>query len=148
MKKLTEHFNLDEMIRSSTAIRKGINNTPSDVIENNLKLLCEHVLEPVRAAFGKTVRITSGYRSPKLNKSIGGSTTSQHCEGKAADFTVDGISNKVVCEWIRDNLVFDQLIYEFGEAGWVHCSYDNTPRQNVISAKKKSGKTIYVDGIK
>ena len=148
MTKLTEHFTLEEMIKSSTAIRKGINNQPTDDIRNNLKLLCEHVLEPVRAAFGKSVSITSGYRSVKLNKAIGGSGTSQHREGKAADFTVDGISNKVVCEWIKDNLVFDQLIYEFGESGWVHCSYDNTPRQNVISAQKKSGKTVYVGGIK
>ncbi len=144
---LSTNFTLVEMIKSSTAIRKGIDNTPSAQQIANLKALCVNILEPVRQHYKKPVKVTSGFRCIKLNKAIGGSGTSQHCNGEAADFTVEGVSNLEVCQWIKDNLKFDQLIYEFGENGWVHCSYDSTLRQEVISAKKIGGKTKYLPGL-
>lgn len=144
---LSTNFTLAEMTKSDTATRKGIDNTPTQAQLANLKLLCEKVLEPVRQHYKKPVKVTSGFRCVKLNKAIGGSGTSQHCEGMAADFTVVGVSNLEVCQWIQTNLKFDQLIYEFGESGWAHCSYDTTPRQEVISAKKIGGKTKYLPGL-
>src|SRR5687767_2391133 len=120
---LTEHFTLAEMTRSTTAVRKGIPNLPSVDNVRALKLLCAKVLEPVREHFARPVIVTSGFRAPRVNVAVGGSGTSQHCLGEAADFTVQGVSNLEVCQWIQANLDYDQLIYEFGEAGWVHCSY-------------------------
>jgi zinc D-Ala-D-Ala carboxypeptidase len=148
MTQLSEHFTLDEMIRSGTASRKGIRNVPGAAETAALKLLCEKVLEPVRAHYGKPVIVTSGYRSPRLNVAIGGSASSQHCTGEAADFTVHGESNIEVCRWMQANLNYDQLIYEFGEAGWVHCSYSATRMRNQeLSAKKKGGRTVNPEGI-
>lgn len=146
---LTEHFSLNELIRSSTASRRGIRNTPTPAIITSLTLLCQNVLEPVRLHYGRPVIITSGYRSPALNKAIGGSSTSQHCKGEAADFTVVGQSNMDVCRWIVDNLAFDQLIYEYGEAGWVHCSWTTRQtRRSVLSAKRNAkGGTDYLVGL-
>jgi hypothetical protein len=144
---LSEHFTLAELTRSTTAIRKGIPNTASADVVKALTALCVNVLEPVRAHFGKPVRVTSGYRSPRLNTAIGGSASSQHCRGEAADFTVQGESNLAVCQWIMRNLKFDQLIYEFGEAGWVHCSYSLRLRHEELSAKKRGGKTVYLPGL-
>lgn len=147
MTQLSEHFTLAEMTRSSTAVRKGIpNNPPADAVKA-LTALCVNVLEPVRAHYGRPVRVTSGYRSPRLNTAIGGSPTSQHCFGEAADFTVEGISNFAVCQWIMQNLRYDQLIYEFGEGGWVHCSYSPRMRGEEISAKKQGGRTKYLPGL-
>lgn len=144
---LSPNFTLAELTKSSTAIRRGIDNTPSAEHIANLRQLCLNILEPIRAHYGSPVRITSGYRNAKLNKAIGGSATSQHCFGQAADFSVEGQSNHEVCKWIRQNLKFDQLIYEFGESGWVHCSFDNTLRNTVISASKVNGKTKYYPGL-
>ncbi len=145
---LTPHFTLSEMTRSSTATRKGIPNTASADVQRALKLLCENVLEPVREHFGKPVRVTSGYRSPRLNTAIGGSPTSQHCLGEAADFTVEGESNLAVCQWIMRNLEYDQLIREFGEDGWVHCSYSaHRLRNEELTAKKVGGRTRYLPGL-
>lgn len=148
MTQLSPHFTLAEMTRSSTATRKGIpNEAPADVVKA-LKLLCENVLEPTRAHYGKPVRVTSGYRSPRLNTAIGGSVTSQHCKGEAADFTVEGESNLAVCQWIMRNLKFDQVIYEFGESGWVHCSYSaHRLRNQKLTAKRVSGRTQYLPGL-
>lgn len=145
---LTPNFTLAEMIRSSTAVRRGINNTPDDDVIEALTLLCKHVLEPVRAHFGKPVSISSGYRAPKLNKAIGGSTTSQHCKGEAADFHVEGVSDLEVAKWISANLVFDQLILEFPPEGWVHVSYCANPRKQVLTAKRLSRGTKYLPGLK
>lgn len=145
---LSEHFTLAEMLYSPTAVRKGIpNDAPADVVKA-LKLLCEKVLEPVRAHYGKPVRVTSGYRSPRVNRAVGGAASSQHCNGEAADFTVEGVSNFEVCKWLEANLSYDQLIAEFGEAGWVHVSYSaHRLRNQELTAKKVGGRTKYLPGI-
>lgn len=145
---LTPNFTLAEMVRSSTASRRGIDNTPPPVVIERLRLLCEHVLEPVRAHFGKPVIVTSGYRSPALNSAIGGSGTSQHSQGEAADFTVHGVSNIAVCRWMEKHLTYDQLIYEFGEEGWVHVSWRASRLRNAeLTARRVSGRTVYLAGI-
>ena len=129
--KLTENFTLQELIKSQTALRKGINNKPaSPDIVVNLQTLCEKVLQPVRDHFGKPVTVNSGYRCPKLNKAIGSSSKSQHTKGLAADIEIPGVSNKELAEYIESNLPFDQLILEFyngvdPNSGWVHVSYVN-----------------------
>lgn len=125
---LSQNFKLSELIMSETAARKGINNYPDDpaVIEN-LKAVCEKILEPVRSHFNKPITPNSGYRGKALNKAIKGATTSQHMVGEAVDFVVPGVLIPEVCAWIRNNLVFDQLIMEHynprTQSGWVHCSY-------------------------
>jgi len=126
--KLSGHFSLAELTKSQTATRKGIDNKPTlDHIEN-LTELCTQVLEPTRRNFGKPMVITSGYRSEELCEAIGSRTTSQHAKGEAADFEMFGIDNKELAKYIKNNLVFDQLILEFynpddPSSGWVHCSY-------------------------
>lgn len=149
MSQLSPHFSLAEMSYSPTAIRKGIPNKPGPDAVKALTLLCEKVLEPVRAHFGKPVRITSGYRSPRVNVAVGGSATSQHCLGEAADFTVEGESNLAVCQWLLQNLTYDQLIAEFGESGWIHCSYSaHRLRNQELTAKKIGGRTKYLPGLR
>ena len=126
--KLSGHFSLAELTKSQTATRKGINNKPTlDHIEN-LTELCTHVLEPTRRNFGKPMVISSGYRSEELCEAIGSSKNSQHAKGEAADFEMFGVDNKELAKYIKNNLVFDQLILEFynpddPSSGWVHCSY-------------------------
>ena len=145
---LSENFSLNEFTKSDTAVRKGIDNTPNDVHLENMKALCENVLQKVRSHFGKSVRITSGYRSPELCEAIGSSSKSQHAKGQAADFEITGIDNKDLAIWIRDNVEFDQLILEFytegdPNSGWVHCSYSDDNRKQVLSAKKTDTGTQY-----
>ena len=142
--KLSAHFTLAEMVVSQTASRKGIDNTPGPNEIAALKQLCEKVLEPVRVHFDRPVIVTSGFRSITLNKKIGGSATSQHCEGKAADFTVPGVSNYELCKWMERNLDYDQLIYEYGESGWVHVSYE-VPFRNMELTKRRGVR--YIPGI-
>ena len=126
--KLSGHFSLAELTKSQTATRKGIDNKPTlDHIEN-LTELCTQVLEPTRRNFGKPMVISSGYRSEELCEAIGSSKNSQHAKGEAADFEMFGIDNKELAKYIKNNLVFDQLILEFynpddPSSGWVHCSY-------------------------
>lgn len=150
--KLSENFSLAELTKSETAIRKGIDNTADEIIIGHLQALVDNVLQPVRDKFG-SVKVTSGYRSPLLNSSIGGSKVSQHCYGFAADFEVTGMDNKELAIWIRDNLKFTQLILEFytegdPNSGWVHCAYDAKDlKQQVLTATKVDGKTKYVTGI-
>ena len=126
--KLSGHFSLAELTKSQTAVRKGIDNKPTlDHIEN-LTELCTHVLEPTRRNFGKPMVISSGYRSEELCEAIGSSKNSQHAKGEAADFEMFGVDNKELAKYIKNNLVFDQLILEFynpddPSSGWVHCSY-------------------------
>lgn len=146
--KLSEHFELAEFTRSDSAKRLGISNEPTPEHQANLKLLCEHILEPIREHFGRPILISSGYRSKALNaKTPGSSSTSQHCSGEAADIDMDGteVTNRQIFEFIRDNLKFDQLIYEFGSDSnpdWVHVSYESIGKQrNVILRSKKVGKT-------
>ncbi len=140
---LSKHFTLGEFIHSDIAVRKGIDNTPTEEIINNLKALCTNVLEPIREYFKKPIRISSGYRSLALNKAIGGSKTSQHCLGCAVDFTVQDISvDEVFKNIIKMSINFDQNIQEF--SAWSHISYlkSGNRRQNLI-AKKVNGKTVY-----
>ena len=126
--KLSGHFSLAELTKSQTATRKGIDNKPTLEHIENLTELCVQILEPTRRNFGKPMVITSGYRSEKLCEAIGSKSTSQHAKGEAADFEMFGIDNKELAKYIKNNLVFDQLILEFynpddPSSGWVHCSY-------------------------
>lgn len=125
--RLSDHFTLGELVRSQLAARRGIDNRPCARDVENLKRLCEGVLEPVRAHFRMPFSPSSGYRSPALNRTLGGSARSQHMRGEAADFGIPGVSNIALAQWIRDSLDFDQLILEYPDAddphaGWVHCS--------------------------
>jgi len=151
--KLSENFSLSEYTKSQTATRKGINNTPGEDHLAAAKALFENVVQKVRDHFGPTI-ITSGYRSPALNEAIGGSATSQHSKGQAADLEVPGVSTAEVCEWIAANTDFDQLILEFytpgdTNSGWVHVSYkaDGSNRNQTLTAAKVNGKTEYSHGL-
>ena len=146
---LSSNFSLGELTKSQTATRKGIDNTPSPEHQENLKRLCENVLQPVRDHFGRVVTISSGYRSPELCVAIGSSTQSQHAKGEAADFEIFGVSNKELADWINENLDYDQLILEYWKesdpnSGWVHCSYtDGSNRKQYLRAYKENGSTKY-----
>ena len=146
---LTENFSLIELTKSQTAERKGIDNTPSTEHQENLKRLCESILQRVRDHFERVVSISSGYRSEELCLAIGSKTTSQHAKGEAADFEIFGISNKELADWINENLYYDQLILEYWKesdpnSGWVHCSFSlNGNRKQYLRAYKNEGKTKY-----
>ena len=147
---LTENFSLNELTKSQTAERKGIDNTPSAEHQENLKSLCEMILQPIRDHFGQVVSVSSGYRSPELCVAIGSSTKSQHARGESADFEIFGVSNKELADYINENLDYDQLILEYwkGEdepnSGWVHCSYTNgSNRKQYLRAYKENGSTKY-----
>ena len=146
---LTTNFSLLELTKSQTAERKGIDNTPSPDHQESLKLLCTHILQPVRAHFERVVSVSSGYRSPELCLAIGSKTTSQHAKGEAADFEIFGVSNKELADWIHFNLNYDQLILEYWKeedpnSGWVHCSYiEGNNRRQYLRAYKEDGKTKY-----
>jgi len=150
--KLSQHLSLSEVIRSESAKRNGISNMPIPLHIENFKLLAEKVFEPVRLHFGVPIHISSGYRSVELNKCIGGSLTSQHCSGEAIDIDMDGspsgVTNKMVFDYIKDNLEFDQLINEF-DYSWVHVSYESTGKQRkqVLDAIRVNGKTTYKNHI-
>ena len=149
---LTQHFDLEELTKSQTGDRLGIDNVPGAAELDCLKELCEQVLEPVRAHYGP-VFINSGYRCPDLNKAVGGASTSQHCLGQAADIEVPGVPNGDLAAWIVANLNFDQVIlecYRKGQpnSGWVHVSYkvyDN--RKATLTATVVGGKMIYTPGL-
>ena len=150
--KLSANFSVSELTRSQTATRKGIDNSPNDEQLANLRALCENVLQPIRDHFGKPVRISSGLRVPELNTAIGGSTTSDHCKGMAADIEIPGVDNKELAEWIGANLEFRQLILEFytgiPDSGWVHVSYNPSDnKKQVLTATKQNGKTVYLNGL-
>jgi len=149
--KLSDNFSLHEFTRSQTATRHGIDNTPSKEIIGNLQSLCLGVLQPVRQHFQKPMIISSGYRCVELNIKIGGSITSQHVQGQAADIEVLKISNLELSDWINKNLSFDQLILEFHNpdedphSGWVHVSFnsDNNRHEYKEAYKNEEGKTRY-----
>ncbi len=151
---LSANFSLKDMIRSETATRKGIDNTPNVQHLENLKLLCQNILEPVKAHFNKPIQINSAYRGPKLNAAVGGSSKSQHCNGEAVDFEIDGMSNYDLAKWVSQNLDFDQIILEFynpkegPNSGWVHCSYSSSGKQrkSILTAVREKGKTVYKPG--
>jgi zinc D-Ala-D-Ala carboxypeptidase len=144
--KLSAHFALSEFTRSESAKREGLDNTPTAEHLENLKTLCEKVLEPIRLRFG-SINISSGYRGKMLNHFIGGSVSSDHCLGRAADIDMDdsgtGVTNKEIFEYIKNNLEFDQLINEFNYS-WVHVGYrQGANRKQVLKAVKEKGKTVY-----
>ena len=150
---LSEHFNLKEFTKSETAIRKRIDNTPNAQHAQNLKNVCDKILEPVRKHFGKPVRINSGYRGPALNAAVGGSSKSQHCNGEAVDFEIDGLPNPELAKWVSENCDFDQIILEFYDpkegpnSGWVHASYSaGKNRKQKLTAVTVGGKTVYKPG--
>ena len=140
--KLGKHFTLAELTVSQEATRRGIPNDPDAQSLANLQLLVRHVLDPLRDAVGP-VHVSSGYRSPRVNKLIGGASSSQHVQGEAADFTVPGMTTQQVVDRIRAMaLPFDQLIEEFGR--WVHVSYGPRHRRQVLRARRNpAGKTMY-----
>ena len=145
---LSRNFSLQELIKSDTAIRKGINNNPNAGQIEKLKELCENILQPVRDHFGR-VKVTSGFRSSELCVAIGSSVNSQHARAEAADFEVMGVDNAELADWIYKNLSFDQLILEFytpGEpnSGWIHGSYiPEGRRASFLHAYRYEGKTKY-----
>lgn len=152
--KLSEHLSLDEVTKSDTAKRKGISNQPTPEHLENFKKLAQNIFEPVRNHFGKPIHISSGYRSEALNKAIGGSLSSQHCKGEAIDIDMDGssdgVTNVMVFNWIKQNLNFDQLIWEFGTdvaPDWVHVSYaskGNQRKQVLKAVRNAAGATQYI----
>jgi hypothetical protein len=150
---LTNNFSLAEMVKSDTALRHDMDNTPGEAEIANRKTLCEKVLQPVRDKFQTGVKVNSGFRHPEVNAKVGGSKTSDHCKGQAADIEIPGIANADLAVWIMDNLEYTQLILEFytpgvPDSGWVHVSYDpaNLKKQN-LTATKKDGKTVYLPGL-
>ena len=149
--RLSKNFALSEMVKSATAERLNVDNSPSDIHLVNLTHLAIRILQPVRDEFG-VITINSGYRSPALNAKVGGSKTSQHCNGQAADFESFSTPNPDLAKWIANNLEFDQLILEFYDgvnpnSGWVDCSYNLMGiRKKILTALKTGGKVVYKNG--
>ncbi len=149
---LSEHLTLAEVTKSQTATRLGIDNDPDAHQLAALKAIAEHIFEPVRNHFGVPIGISSGLRSKALNQAIGGSSRSQHCHGQALDIDADiygGITNADIFHYIKNNLDFDQMIWEFGDdnnPAWVHVSFvdDDTNRGQTLRAIKENGKTKYI----
>lgn len=144
---LSKHFTLDEFTFSQTAVRNGLDNTPSPAVIANLQNLCNNLLEPLRERVGP-IRITSGYRSSLVNSRVGGASNSQHLYGEAADIVVPGMSVYDVACLVRDEFKYDQVIQEFGR--WTHVSLRPNPTQNrmqPLTAMLKDGQTVYVGGI-
>lgn len=142
--KLSLNFNLEEFTTSETAIRKGIDNIPSDEIIANIIVLCSNVLEPLEELINKQIIISSGYRSKELNSEIGGAKNSQHVEGKAADIKVKDISTEDLFQIIiKSEIEYDQIIQEFDK--WVHISYNEgkNRKQKLRATKDQNNKTIY-----
>ena len=147
---LSKNFSLEELTKSQTATRKGIDNTPSPEHQANLQSLCTAILQPIRDHFSKVVTVSSGYRSQELCLAIGSKTTSQHAKGEAADFEIFGVSNKELADYIHEHLDYDQLILEYWKesdpnSGWVHCSYSegNNRNQYLKAYKDENNKTCY-----
>ena len=134
--KLSKNFSLAELCKSQTATRMGLDNNPSEDEQENLRLLCERVLQPVRDHFNHVVSVSSGYRSPQLCSAIGSSLNSQHAKGMAADFEIYGTPNNEIFNWIKGNLLYDQMILEFWNedepnSGWLHVSYNPESSENI-----------------
>jgi zinc D-Ala-D-Ala carboxypeptidase len=146
---LSKSFTLNELTKSQEATRLGIDNTPGEEHIENLKILCEKILQPLRDYYGMPVSISSGYRSAALCEAIGSSSKSQHTKGQAADFEIFGVANKDIAEFIVNNFDYDQCILEFWNendpnSGWVHCSYSaNGNRKQYLKAEKLNGRIVY-----
>jgi hypothetical protein len=151
--KLTENFSLHEMTKSETALRHGLDNTPGEQEIENLRRLCEQVLQPIRDAYGRGVKVNSGFRHPDVNAAVGGSRTSDHTKGMAADIEIPGIANHDLAKYIEDYFEYTQLILEFytpgiPDSGWVHVSYDpNNLKKQSLTAMRENGKTVYKPGL-
>jgi|TARA_Y100000361_G_scaffold84345_1_gene74753 zinc D-Ala-D-Ala carboxypeptidase len=147
---ISKHISYKEGVYSTTALRRGINNEPNEEQLANMKLIGEKIFEPLRLFVGGPIKINSFFRSAELNKAIGGSTTSQHCKGQAMDIddTFDHMSNARMYYYIKDNLDFDQMIWEFGDdnnPNWVHVSYVSPEKNRKVCLKayKEKGRTKY-----
>ncbi len=150
MEKISKNISYKEATRSVTAIRLGLENKPSDYELTNMQVLAEKVFQPLRKWIGEPIKINSFFRSVELNKAIGGSSRSQHCEGRAIDIddTYGHATNAEMFDWIKENLDFDQMIWEFGDdenPDWVHVSYvsEDSNRKRCLKAYRKNGKTKY-----
>ena len=148
---LSKNLSLAEVLRSESAKRNGISNTPTKEHLANLTSIALNVFQPIRDHFLVPIHISSGYRSVALNKAVGGSNTSQHSKGQALDIDMDGtkITNKQIFDFIKDNIEFDQLIWEFGtdkNPDWVHVSYaKGKNRKQILKAVTRNGKTSYIN---
>ena len=146
---LSTNFSLEEMCKSSTALRKNINNSPNDLQVQSMTALCENILQPIRDEFGPFI-VSSGFRSVALCEAIGSKATSQHAKGQAADFEVPGVDNYELALWIDTNLSYDQLILEYysgGNSGWIHCSYVPNGRKQKLTIDNYHGTRIgLIDG--
>ena len=148
---ISKHISYKEGTNSTTAIRRGIDNVPNDEQLDNMVLLAEKVFEPLREWVGGPIKINSFFRCPKLNKAIGGSSKSQHCHGQAIDIddTYGKVANSEMYHYIKKNLDFDQMIWEFGDddnPAWVHVSYvseDDNRRRCLRASKDDNNKTVY-----
>ena len=146
--KLTDNFSLKEMTQSQTALKNNIDNEPNAEQIENLRQLCQTILQPIREDFQLPIKITSGFRSPELCEILGSKSTSQHCanECAAADFEIPGVDNKKVFKHIIENLPFDQIILEYYDdsdinSGWIHVSWSSNPRGQALTKDKEGYKT-------
>ena len=150
---LTENFSQHELTKSETALRHNMDNTPGDTEIHNLRTLCEYILQPVRTAYGRGIKVNSGFRHPNVNAAVGGSRTSDHCKGQAADIEIPGVANYDLALYISQYFNFTQLILEFytpgvPDSGWVHVSYDSANlKRQVMTAMRENGKTVYKQGL-
>jgi zinc D-Ala-D-Ala carboxypeptidase len=153
MTQLSANFSLSELTKSETALRHNMDNVPGAVEIANLTMLAVKVLQPVRDHYKTGVKVNSGYRAPDVNASVGGSKTSDHCKGQAADIEIPGVANAELAQWISTNLKFTQIILEFytpgiPDSGWVHVSYNPADLKcQLLTAVKENGKTVYKPGL-
>ena len=147
---ISKHISYKEAVYSNTAVRRGIDNTPTDDHLHFMEIIAEEIFEPLRAYVGGPIKINSFYRCPELNTAIGGSATSQHCKGQAMDIddTFGRMTNAEMYYWIKEHLDFDQMIWEFGDddnPNWVHVSYVSPEknRNRCLKAYREGGKTKY-----
>jgi hypothetical protein len=152
MDRISKHISYKEATRSATALRLGIENVPNEYELQNMEMVAKKVFEPLREAVDAPIKINSFFRCEELNKAIGGSTKSQHCQGRAIDIddVYGNVSNAFMYYYIKDNLDFDQLIWEFGtdhNPDWVHVSYidGDSNRKRCLKAIRENGKTKYID---
>ena len=150
---LSPNFTLSEMTKSETALRHGMENTPNQEQISNMQALAVNVLQPIRDHYKRGVKVNSGFRHPDVNARVGGSRTSDHTRGMAADIEIPGVANAELAEWIQQNLDYTQLILEFytpgvPDSGWVHVSYDPANlKKQVLTAMREGGKTVYKPGL-
>jgi hypothetical protein len=150
---LTENFSLAELVKSETALRNGLDNTPGDAEIENLRILCENILQPLRTAYGRGIKVNSGFRHPNVNAAVGGSRTSDHCRGQAADIEIPGVANYDLAKYISENFWYTQVILEFytpgvPDSGWVHVSYNPADLKcQTLTAMRENGKVVYKPGL-